>query len=104
MLVSSLSVSKSRSFLLIPEEGDDLAVRVEATDSALEVRPLSAGVAERPRARLEDGRTVGGRIDVVVRFVTNPGRGRPDILDCMYMVGKEAGVAMAVVLMYHSLR
>lgn len=91
MFVSSPSASKSRSFRLTPDRGDDRAVLVEATDSAGEVRPVCAGVADRPRARVDVGRDMGGRIDEVVRFVGGcPGRGRPDIIEAMYTESKQA--------------
>jgi len=77
MLVSSPSVSNSRSFRF---RGDGRgALAVEATDSALDERPSIAGVADRPRARC-GGRVVGGRINPVFRFTGAPGRGRPDMM------------------------
>jgi hypothetical protein len=56
------------------------ALAEEATDSARDWRPSSAGVAERPRDS-RFGRAAGGRrVDVVVRLVGGiPGRGRPDM-------------------------
>lgn len=76
ILVSSSSCSNSRSFRL---RGDDLGALDEATDSARDVRPSMAGVAERPRDK-RLGRDAGGRIVDVVRLVGGiPGRGRPDI-------------------------
>jgi hypothetical protein len=77
MLVSwPSSASNSRSFRL---RGDDRGALAEATDSALDERPSSMGVAERPRAMC-GGRVVGGRIDVVFRLSGGPGRGSPDIV------------------------
>lgn len=77
MLVSSPSISNSRAWRL---RGDDRsALVVEATDSALDVRPSMAGVPDRPRARC-GGRVVGGRIAVVVRLACAPGLGRPDMM------------------------
>lgn len=81
MLVSS-SASNSRSLRLLPAEGDDRAVLVEATDSVRDALPFCAGVADRPRARFGVGRLVGGRIDVdvPVRFVGGGAdRGSPDM-------------------------
>lgn len=78
MLVSSPSVSKSRSLRF---SGEDRGAREEATESARDVRPSSAGVAERPRES-RFGRDIGGRMVDTVRFTCcgAPGRGRPDIL------------------------
>jgi hypothetical protein len=76
MLVSSWSCSNSRSFRL---RGEDRGARDEATDSARDVRPSMAGVAERPRD-MRLGRAAGGRIEDVVRLAGGiPGRGRPDM-------------------------
>jgi hypothetical protein len=83
MLVSSPSVSKSRSFRF---SGEDRGARDEATESARDVRPSSAGVAERPRES-RFGRDIGGRIVDTVRFTCcgAPGRGRPDMLEAWYV-------------------
>lgn len=79
MFVSS-SASNSRSLRLMPAEGDERTVRVEATDSARDALPFCAGVADRPRARFGVGRIVGGRMDEVVRFVGGgTDRGSPDM-------------------------
>jgi hypothetical protein len=84
MLVSSPSISKSRSFRF---RGEDRGALDEATDSAREERPSVAGVAERPRD-IKFGRDIGGRIVDVVRLACGgPGRGRPDMASCMYARG-----------------
>lgn len=77
MLVSSPSASNSLSFRF---SGDDRGALEEATDSARDVRPSIAGVAERPRPSNGFGREVGGRIEVVVRLTGGPGRGSPDMI------------------------
>src|SRR5689334_5609369 len=63
ILVSSPS-SNSRSLRF---SGEERGARVEATDSARDERPSSAGVAERPRD-IRFGRDIGGRIVEVVRL------------------------------------
>lgn len=90
MLVSSPpSCSYSRAFRLTPDCGDDRTLE-EATDSAGEVRPLCAGVAERPRAVLSGGRIEDWRFSGTLLPGACPGRGRPDIAKKLIMlVGKK---------------
>jgi hypothetical protein len=77
IFVSSPS-SNSRSLRF---RGDDRGPLVDATDSARDERPSSAGVAERPRD-IRLGRDIGGRIVEVVRLTGGgPGRGRPDMAE-----------------------
>jgi hypothetical protein len=87
MLVSSPSVSNSRSFRF---RGEDRGALDEATDSARDERPSMAGVAERPRES-KLGRDIGGRMVEVVRLTGGwPGRGRPDMANPKYARGSRS--------------
>ena len=70
-------------------------MRTEATDPVGDVRPPSAGVAERPRIGFGGGRIEPGRVDGALLTGGAPGRGRPDmVLKC------RKGAAMLVMEVY----
>ena len=102
MFVSSSAPSNSRSLRFRFEEGEERTLRVEATDSARVCFASSAGVAERPRARCEVGRMIGGRIEPVAgaRLVgTGADRGSPDMSGGVVCARRKGWWLVIIVLM-----